>query len=324
MKNINILRTLGRTNILISPIGLGCWQFSKQNNLAGKFWPVLDDELINKITKLSVEAGINWFDTAEIYGSGASEKAISKALQMNSINSGEVIMATKWWPLFRFASNISKTIEKRIDALKPYPIDLYQVHQPFGLSNEKKEMTAMAILFKKKLINAVGVSNFSSQRMKSAWETLDKESIPLASNQVQYSLLNRKIESNGVLDTAKKLGITIIAYSPLAQGILSGKFHENPKLLENIGFRRYNSQFKSSGLEKSRPLINLVKQLAQKYNVSSSQIALNWLIHFHGNTVVAIPGATKEIHVKENTGSMSFKMSDDDMAVLDRESAIFK
>jgi aryl-alcohol dehydrogenase-like predicted oxidoreductase len=292
--------------------------------MAGKFWPTLEDDLINKIVSLSLEGGINWFDTAELYGNGASERALSKALQAAKKKPGEVLIATKWWPVMRFASNIPKTIDERIKALSPYPIDLYQVHMPWSFSNEKSEMTAMAELVNRKLIKNIGVSNFSANKMKNAWETLEKKGIPLASNQVLYSLLNRKIESNGVMEMAKKLGISIIAYSPLAQGLVTGKFHDNPELLKNIGFRKYRAEFKPNGLEKSRPVVMFVKELARKYNVTPSQIALNWLLNYHGNKVVAIPGATKETHVKENTGSMSFRLSDEDMERLDRESTIFK
>jgi len=324
MENINNLRSLGRTGMMVTPIGLGCWQFSKQKNMAGKFWPTLEDNLINKIVSLSLEGGINWFDTAELYGNGASERALSKALQAAKKKPGEVLIATKWRPIMRFASNIPKTIDERIKALSPYPIDLYQVHMPWSFSSEKSEMTAMAELLERKLIKNIGVSNFSAQKMKNAWETLDKKGIPLASNQVLYNLLNRKIESNGVMEMAKKLGISIIAYSPLAQGLVTGKFHDNPELLKNIGFRKYRAEFKRKGLEKSRPVVVFVKELARKYNVTPSQIALNWLLNYHGNTVVAIPGATKETHVKENTGAMSFKLSDEDMAKLDKESSIFK
>jgi len=318
------LRPLGNSKIMVTPIGLGCWQFSKQKNLAGKFWPVLEDELINKVVSLSLEGGINWFDTAEIYGKGASEKALSKALQAAGKEPGEVIIATKWWPMFRCASHISRSISQRIEALSPYPIDLYQVHQPWGFSNEKNEMAFMADIFESKQIKSIGVSNFPAQKMKNSWEALQKRDIPLATNQMPYSLLNRKIESNGVMETAKQLGITIIAYSPLAQGLVTGKFHDNPELLKNIGFRKYSSLFKPEGIEKSRPVVLLVKELAMKYNVTPSQVALNWLIHFHGETVVAIPGATKEIHVKENTGAMTFRMSEEDIMRLDKESAIFK
>jgi aryl-alcohol dehydrogenase-like predicted oxidoreductase len=324
MKQDTILRSLGQSGLQVSPIGLGCWQFSKQNNLAGKFWPVLEDKLIEKVVSLSLEGGINWFDTAEIYGNGASEKALSGALQSTGKKPGEIFIATKWWPMFRFASNIPKTINERIKALAPYPIDLYQVHQPWGFSNEVAEVSAMADLYDRKLIKSIGVSNFSAIKMKNSWETLDKRRIPLASNQVLYNLLDRRIESNGVMKLAKEFGITIIAYSPLAQGLVTGKFHDNPELLKNIGYRKYSSQFKAAGLAKSLPVVNLVKELAIKYNATPAQVSLNWLIHFHGNTVVAIPGATKEIHVKENTGAMSFRLSDEDMDRLDRASAIFK
>ena len=324
MEDYNPLRSLGQTGLQVTPIGLGCWQFSKQKNLAGKFWPTLEDELIGKVVSLSLEGGINWFDTAEIYGNGASEKALSKALQAAGKKPGKVFIASKWWPMFRFASNIAKSFDERIKALSPFPIDLYQVHQPWGFSNEKAEVSAMADLLDRKLIKSIGVSNFSAKQMKNSWETLDMRRIPLASNQVLYSLLDRRIESNGVMEVAKKLGITIIAYSPLAQGLVTGKFHDNPGLLKNIGFRKYSSQFKPAGLEKSLPVIKTVKELAVKYNATPAQVALNWLIYFHGETVVAIPGATKEIHVKENTGAMSFRLSDSDMDRLDRESTIFK
>jgi aryl-alcohol dehydrogenase-like predicted oxidoreductase len=315
---------MGQTGIMVSPIGLGCWQFSKQKNMAGKFWPNLEDILIERIVSLSIEGGINWFDTAEIYGGGESEKSLSKALKAAGKKPGDVIIATKWWPMFRFASNISKTINKRISLLDPYPVDLYQVHQPWSFSPENREMKEMAELVKRKLIKAVGVSNFSAQKMENSWETLQKFGIPLATNQVRYNLLDRKIESNGVMDRAKKLGISIIAYSPLAQGLVTGKFHDNPQLLRNIGFRKFSPQFKSEGLEKSRPVITLLKELALKYNVTAAQVALNWVIQYNGDMVVAIPGATKENHVKENLGALSFRISDEDMVSLDKVSSVFK
>jgi aryl-alcohol dehydrogenase-like predicted oxidoreductase len=324
MDNLNNLRALGRTDMMVTPIGLGCWQFSKQENMTGRFWPTLKNDLIDKIVSVSVEGGINWFDTAEIYGKGTSEGALSRALNNNGKNPGEVLIATKWWPAFRFASNIINNFDERIKALSPYPIDLYQIHQPWSFSGEKNVMKAMAELLERKLIKYIGVSNFSAQKMKNAWETLNKKGIALASNQVIYNLLNRKIESNGIMDIAKKLGISIIAYSPLAQGLVTGKFHDNPELLKNIGFRKYSSQFKRKGLERSLPVVNLVKEIAIKYNVTPSQIALNWLINYNGDKVVAIPGATKEIHARENTGAMSFRLSDEDLARLDKASAVFK
>lgn len=282
------------------------------------------DDLIQQMVRISLEGGINWFDTAEIYGNGASEMALAASLRNLGKKPGEIIMATKWWPMFRTASNIQKTIDRRIAALAPYPIDLYQVHQPWGFSNEKAEMEAMAKLVMEYKIGYVGVSNFSAKQMRSAWEALQKHDIQLVSNQVRYSLLDRKIESNGILQAAKELGITIIAYSPLAQGLVTGKFHDNPDLLKNIGMRKYSSPFKPTGLEKSRPLIATIQALAIKYGVTPSQIALNWLINFHGETVVAIPGATRESHAKENAGAMTFSLAADDLSLLDNMSARFR
>ncbi|MFZ4520080.1 MAG: aldo/keto reductase [Bacteroidales bacterium] len=324
MENQINLRALGKSTLHISPIGLGCWQFSKQRNLAGKFWPTLEDGLIREVVQLSLEGGINWFDTAEIYGNGASEKALAKSLLSLGKKPGDVVIATKWWPMFRTAANMLTTIDDRLKALNPFPIDLFQVHQPWGFSSEVSEMNAMAELVRSKKIKHVGVSNFSAKKMRSAWETLQKSGISLVSNQVQYNLLQRKIESNGVLETAKELGITIIAYSPLAQGLVTGKFHDNPELLNNIGFRKYSSQFKPAGLEKSRPVTELVKKLALKYEATPSQVALNWLINFSGETVVAIPGATKAKHAMENCGAMKFRLSTDDLHLLDEMSKEYK
>ena len=324
MEHQLILRNLGKSDLKITPIGLGCWQFSKQGNLAGKFWPSLEDELIRDIVRVSLEGGVNWFDTAEVYGQGASEKVLAKSLVALGKKPGDVIVATKWWPMFRTASSIITTVDERLACLNPYPIDLYQVHQPWGFSSEVKEMEAMAALVRSQKVRYVGVSNFSAKKMRSAWETLQRSGISLVSNQVQYSLLHRKIETDGILETAKELGITIIAFSPLAQGLVTGKFHENPELLKNIGFRKYSSRFKPQGMEKSRPVAELVKQLAVKYQVTPSQVALNWLINFHGNMVVAIPGATKVKHAVENTAVMKFNLSPEDMKLLDEVSSGFK
>jgi aryl-alcohol dehydrogenase-like predicted oxidoreductase len=143
----------------------------------------------------------------------------------------------------------------------------------------------------------------------------------LASNQVKYNLLDRRIESNGILETAKEHNISIIAYSPLAQGILTGKFHDNPALLNNkIGIRRYLPQFKKNYLDKTRPLIDLLKSIADNHQVSPAQVALNWLIKFHGETVVAIPGASKTEQAKSNAGAMNFTLGQREMDEIDQAS----
>ncbi len=325
MNNTKPLRQLGKSDLMVSPIGLGCWQFSKGKGLGGNYWPVLDDEEIEKIVRLSLERGVNWFDTAESYGNGESEKALSQALRAAGRTSGEVIVATKWMPVLRTARSILKTIEQRIDCLGEFGIDLHQIHHPLSFSSTKAEMKAMAQLVEKEKIRFIGVSNFSANKMRKADEALSKQGLELISNQVRYSLLCRKIETNGVLDTCRELGISIIAYSPLAQGLLSGKFHDDPELIKkSSGYRKYMGAFKPKGLEKSRPVIEALKVLAGKYKVTPSQIALNWAIQFHGDMVVAIPGATKAEQAKDNADSMKFKLTQDELDYLDKVSSPFK
>ncbi|MEI5907535.1 aldo/keto reductase [Bacillus spongiae] len=313
------LRMLGKSDLNISAIGLGTWQFSKGNNLIGRYWSDLNEIDIQKIVQISYQGGINWFDTAEIYGKGKSEETLAQALNMLEDGGKEAYIATKWWPMFRKASSITKTIEERISVLKNRTIDLYQIHQPHSFSSIKAEMEALAELIQNKKIRFAGVSNFNEKKMREAHEELNKHGFPLVSNQMKYSLLDRRIEHNGVLDAAKELGITIIAYSPLEQGILSGKFHKNPELIKNIkGPRKYTSWFKKNGLAKTEPLIELLEKLAKEYEVTPTQIALNWLIHFHGDTVVAIPGATKVQHVEQNIGTLTFQLSDKHLQEIDQ------
>ena len=140
-----------------------------------------------------------------------------------------------------------------------------------------------------------------------------------------YSILNRKIESNGTLETARELGVTIIAYSPLAQGLLSGKFHENRELIKTrVGSRKHMNKFKKDGLVKSQPVIDKLKTIAVEYNATPSQVALNWIINFHGDTMVAIPGATTIRQAKENTGAMNFMLSKEHLDLLDQVSTDYK
>jgi aryl-alcohol dehydrogenase-like predicted oxidoreductase len=134
---------------------------------------------------------------------------------------------------------------------------------------------------------------------------------------MRYSLLDRRIERNGVLAAAKELGITVIAYSPLAQGILSGKFHDDPALVASSGVRRYTKEFRAGGLEKSKPLIEELKSIAKAHGATPSQVALAWTVQFHGETVVAIPGATKERHVADNVGAMQLDLSQSELGKLD-------
>ncbi|MFD2615347.1 aldo/keto reductase [Paenibacillus gansuensis] len=312
-----VLRKMGNSSLLPSPLGLGCWQFSNGQGLVGKFWPVLQPPDVLKIVRTSLEGGINWFDTAEVYGNGQSEQMLAQALKQAGPLAEEAYIATKWWPLFRTASSISETIEARKRMLDHRTIHLHQVHQPFSFSSVKEEMNAMAGLVKQGHIRHVGVSNFSAAKMREADQVLREHGLRLTSNQVKYSLLDRRIERNGILETAQELGVAIIAYSPLEQGILSGKFHRNPELVQAVkGPRKWSSAFRASGMQKSRPLIEALEEIAVRYDSSPTQIALNWLIHAHGDTIFAIPGASKTHHAEENVKAMQIRLTPDEIRHL--------
>jgi aryl-alcohol dehydrogenase-like predicted oxidoreductase len=278
-------------------------------------FPIIPQEEKNAIIKAALDGGINWFDTAEMYGAGVSERSLATALKAAGISDKDVIVATKWQPFLRTASNIPHSIKYRLHYLDGFSIANYMVHQPYSFSTPEAEMNSMADLVEAGKIRSVGVSNFNPAYMRRAHTALAKRGLPLAVNQVRYSLLRREIETNGVLETAKELGVTIIAYTPLARGLLSGKYHRDPELLGRMsGWRRIGMQ---RNLERCRPLINAMDEIAAKHGATIAQVALNWLIYFIGEIVVAIPAATKIQQAEENAGAMKFRLSDDEMAQLD-------
>jgi aryl-alcohol dehydrogenase-like predicted oxidoreductase len=311
-------RRLGKTDIEITPIGLGCWQFSQKANLVGRTWDSIGIEAITSVVDTALKGGINWFDTAELYGGGRSEENLAAALGKLGVKPASVVIATKWWPLFRRAASIGSTIGTRLSKLNPYPIDLYQVHQPFSFSSVPAQMREMAKVLHAGKIRSVGVSNFNVARMEAAHGALAAEGIVLASNQMRFNLLDRSIEGSGVLASAKKLGITIIAYSPLAQGVLTGRFHEDPASLQKLSrMRRMGSTLTPAGLKRSEPLVNELRLIARAHGVSPGQVALSWTVSFHGNSVVAIPGATKPGQAEQSAGSMAVRLSDKELARID-------
>jgi aryl-alcohol dehydrogenase-like predicted oxidoreductase len=312
------LRHLGKTDILVTPIGLGVMELAGGGGLIGRMFPVIPQDEKNAIIKAALDGGINWFDTAEMYGAGVSEQSLATGLKAAGKSDKDVIVATKWQPILRTARNIPVSIEDRLRFLDGFSIANYMVHQPYSFSSPEAEMNAMADLVEAGKIRSVGVSNFNPARMRRAHAALAKRGIPLAVNQMPYSLLSRAIETNGVLETAKELGVTITAYTPLARGLLSGKYHKNPELLSQMsGWRKASMR---RNLERSRPLINAMDEIAVKYEATIAQVALNWLINFNGEIVVTIPGATKVRQAEESAGAMKFRLSDDEMARLDEVS----
>ena len=309
-------RKLGLTDIEVTPIGLGVMQLSGGGkSMVSKGFANIPPEGKTSIIQAALDGGVNWFDTAELYGSGVSERALSRALNALGKQDEEVVIATKWWPLLRTAGNIPKTIDERLRCLDGYSIDLYYVHNPMSFSSPEAEMNAMADLVEAGKIRAVGVSNFDAQRMRRAHAALEKRGIPLAANQMHYSLLHRDIERNGVLAAAKELGVTIVAYTPLEYGVLTGIYHHNPELVAQK--RPYFRGRLKRNLETSRPVVEALTEIAAKYEVLPGQVALNWLVTFHGESVVTIPGASKVSHAEQSAGALNFQLTEEELRRLD-------
>lgn len=318
MTTNDTLRNLGRTDLKVSKIGLGVMQFSGAEGFFRWVFNDLQQTEMNAIVAEALKGGINWFDTAELYGRGRSERALAQGLKSAGREDDDVIVCTKWFPIFRTAANIPKTIDVRLHHLDGYSIDHYIVHQPWGFSSVEAEMNAMADLVEAGKVRTIGVSNFSADQMRRAHTALTRRGMVLASNQVEYSLLNRSIESNGVLDTARELGISIVSWGPLASGLLTGKFHRDASVLAStpVG-RRMRLQRQ---LERTRPLIDLLFKIAEGNGATPAQVALNWLVSHAGETVLAIPGASKVHQAEEAAGAMRFQLSKADTAELDRAS----
>jgi aryl-alcohol dehydrogenase-like predicted oxidoreductase len=257
-----------------------------------------------------------------MYGRGHSEHALAQALRAAGKGDDDVVVGTKWMPMLRTAANIRKTIEVRLSALDGYGIDLYMVHQPWSFSPPEAEMEAMADLVEAGKIRAVGVSNFNANQMRRAHAALAKRGLPLAVNQVQFSLLHRDIETNGVLATAKALGVTIVAWGPLASGLLTGKYHRDPDQLRRtpVGRRMRLSR----QIERSRHLVEALEDLSQSRGLTPAQVALNWVIYAHGDSVVAIPGASRTGQAEQNASAMDFRLTEAEQRRLDEMSQAFR
>jgi aryl-alcohol dehydrogenase-like predicted oxidoreductase len=263
-----------------------------------------------------MEVGTTFFDTAEVYGFGLSEELLGQFVQQSN---RPVQIATKYGPApWRFtAQSVSDALTGSLKRLRVEQVALYQVHWPFSfLMSQETLMNALADEVQRGRLEAVGVSNYSAAEMREAHQILAARGVRLATNQVRYSLITRQIESQGILDTARELGITILAYSPLAQGLLTGKYTAESS--EPTGARRLDSRFSKDGLKKLAPVISLLRQLGEKHGHTPAQVALNWLIA-QGN-VIAIAGAKTPEQVRQNAGALGWKLSDDEITQLEQVS----
>ncbi|NET76054.1 aldo/keto reductase [Okeania sp. SIO1F9] len=305
--------TLGKTGITVNPICIGTWAWGDKF-----FWNYGNNYGANEVEaafQTSLEAGINFFDTAEVYGNGLSEELLGKFMQKTA---QPVQIATKYGPVpWRFFSeSVADAVTASLKRLMLPKVTLYQVHWPFTFfMSQETLLNALADEVKQGRVEAVGVSNYSVEEMRQAHAILEKRGVILATNQVRYSLLYRQIEAKGILDTARELGVTILAYSPLAQGLLTGKYTvEKPP----TGARQFDSRFQKKGLEKIAPVMSLLKQIGEKYDKTLAQVALNWLVFQDG--VIPIAGCKNSEQVRLNIGAIGWEMTQEEFNQLEEVS----
>ena len=290
-------------------IGVGAWAWGDRFfwNYGGSY----TDEDIEAAFKASMEAGVNFFDTAEVYGQGKSEQLLGR-LKKNTEKS--VIIATKFFPYpWRLSKgSIQKALLHSLDRLQVEDVFLYQIHWPVQLISIGKMMDAMAEAINRGKIKHAGVSNFSKSQTIRAYKALARHEIKLASNQVEYNLLNRQIEKNGLLARCQELGIRVIAYSPLAQGLLTGKYSpENPP--PGVRASRYASLIKGI-----KPIISLMKEIGASHgDKTPGQVAINWCIC---KGTLPIPGAKNLKQIQQNNGAIGWRLSEEEIAALDKAS----
>ncbi|MCA2002282.1 MAG: aldo/keto reductase [Chloroflexi bacterium] len=287
-------------------IGLGAWQWG--DRLVWGYGQTHNDKEIRELFDLSLSLGVRFVDTAEVYGSGYSERLLGRFLKEAK---QPVLVATKFfpWPWRLTTGFIPRALKASLERLGLETVDLYQIHWASPLMSPERMMEGMAECVKRGWARTVGVSNFSEKYMLRAYSTLARHGIPLASNQVHYSLLRRDIEKNGLLARCKDLGVRVIAYSPLEMGLLSGKYSlQNPP----PGFR--GSQY-ADLLRKLPPLIDLLREIGLKHGDKTvSQVALNWVIC---KGALPIPGAKNARQAELNAGGAGWRLSNEEVAALD-------
>ncbi|MCU0543926.1 MAG: aldo/keto reductase [Oscillatoriaceae cyanobacterium Prado104] len=281
--------TLGQNGPAVVPLCIGTWAWG--DKLFWNYGSNYGAAEVEAAFKTSLDAGVNFFDTAEVYGNGLSEELLGQFIKKTT---QPVQIATKFGPVpWRITGkSVSEALTASLKRLQVEQITLYQVHWPFSfLLSQETLMNALADEVKQGRIQSVGVSNYSAEQMREAHKILAARGVPLASNQVRF---------------------TILAYSPLAQGLLTDKYNAQE---QPAGARKLDSKFSESGLKKIELVMSTLRKMGKKRDRTPAQVALNWLICQNG--VIPIPGAKNAKQAAENAGALGWNLSQDEVNQLE-------
>lgn len=305
---------LGKTSLSVTPIGLGAWQWG--DTTMWNYGSGYGETEVRGAYDATIAAGINFIDTAEIYGWnrpgrnewGKSERYLGQFID----RANPPVIATKFAPLpWRVSKGrLLEALKASLARLQVAQVDLYQIHFPLPPLSVETWADGLADAVHGKLARAVGVSNYSVEQMRKAHAVLAKRGVPLASNQVEYSLIERKPERTGLFKACQELGVTLIAYSPLGKGLLTGKYNrQNPP--PGARGRLYRGE-KLAAIE---PVNALLKEIGEAHDGKTpAQVALNWLIC---KDAVAIPGAKNARQAEQNAGALGWRLTDEEVKCLD-------
>jgi aryl-alcohol dehydrogenase-like predicted oxidoreductase len=297
----------------IPPIGLGTWAWGDQSTWGMEGYDrSYDRDTIRAAYRSSIEAGINFLDTAEAYGRGESERIIGGLLASDPGHRDHIVIASKFMPFpwrLAVASALRRSLEASLERLGLACVHLYQIHGPTSLRSAGAMATALATVREAGLVLAVGVSNYSEREVRAIHAALASRGIPLATNQIEYSLLRTMPERSGLLRACQELGVTVLAYSPIGQGRLTGKYSpKNPPL-----GRRDFSDFPMAEIA---PIVEeLVRIGERRGGKTPAQVALNWVMC---KGAVPIPGAKNAEQAEQNAGALGWRLSAAEVQALDR------
>jgi aryl-alcohol dehydrogenase-like predicted oxidoreductase len=303
---------LAGSDVAIPPLGVGTWAWGDKGTWGmGGYDQSLTEASIQEAWEASIEAGVVLFDTAEVYGKGESERIVGRLLSRDPAVRSRVVIASKYmpspWKPHAHGALVAAA-RKSAERLGVESIDLYQIHGPISLRSHGAMADALAAAQGEGLVKAVGVSNYSAKETTAIDRALRSRGLRLASNQIEFSLLRAMPLRVGLIDTCRELGVVPLAYSPIGQGRLTGKYSaSNPP----PGARTFSAH----PMEQVDAVVRVLRGIGEAHDGRTpSQVALSWLIA-HG--AVPIPGAKNRSQAEQNAGALGWQMSAEEVAALD-------
>jgi len=295
-------------------LGIGAWAWG--DTMVWGYGKSYGDSDVRTAFQAARAAGVTFFDTAEIYGRGRSERLLGQFIHEESPGQRRPIVATKFapYPWRLTKGQLIPALKHSLRRLDLAQVDLYQIHWTSPTLSVETLADALADAIEAGLTRAAGVSNYSADQTRRTHAELAKRGFPLAANQVEYSLIDRSIERDGTMAACNELGVRIIAYSPIGMGLLSGKYSpENPP----SGTRRLQLRDK---LPKIGPLVKLLKDIGEVHGKNPTQVAINWTIC---KGTLPIPGAKNASQSEQNAAAAGWRLTADEVAALDEASKEF-